>query len=256
MLATGSAPLTLQRESQSSAGAITTNWVGSNGVRDTLVAPAGATLDVQPIGSGYQVVVAPPAALASTTGTQSASSAVSPASSGCYNGANGLSIPDGCVFDTYSNTFYGGHSVSFFAFKQTMSQNVARDVLVSNSINASVSNNGVPAEYAAVYDEWPGSTGNTYAGYSPQSIIQSSTGATVSVSLNAPHFSYSQTEPIFDAESGYDFPHGSGNPAFGAFWEPLAGNTTGTQGTAISSATEIKIGTGQSDLADVVQVDN
>lgn len=235
---------------------VTTHWIGPNGTSDTLVAPPGATLDVQPNASGAAVTVTP-----ASQGSPSASSSLSTdsvtttASTTCYNGDNGLSIADGCVYDSYANTFCAQTSCTHFGFQQTMIQNVKGAVYVAQSLNATVTNNGSQnAQYGAVYDEWPGSTGDVVVQYSPQSILNELSG-TISVSLGIPpFFSFSQSEPFVYAQTGYDFAHGAQNPAFGAFWQAWSGHF-GTPGTGISSANEVHIGAGQSDLADVVQVD-
>ena len=140
-----------------------------------------------------------------------------------------------------------------------MSNNVKGNVLVTQSIDSSLQNDGVPATFGATYDEWPGSSGDTVVQSAPLSISSFDTsGGTLSVGLSAPYFSISVSEPIWDAQAGYLWPHGSGQPAFGAFWLAESNNSTGVgpqsgDSVSIQSANEVRIGSGQSDLADVVQ---
>lgn len=140
-----------------------------------------------------------------------------------------------------------------------MSNNVKGNVLVVQSIDSSLANDGVPATFGATYDEWPGSSGNAVVRASPGTIQSNdTTGAALSVSLTAPYFSIGLTEPIWDAQSGYLWPHGSQQPAFGAFWRAQSDNDTGVgpqpgDSVSVQSANEVRIGSGQSDLGVVVQ---
>jgi hypothetical protein len=235
-VASGSVPMTVDSSGSLADGRVTTTWTTETGDTVTATGPQGTVVQF----SGQTLTVTPPEALT----TASVGNNVAPATP--------APPPNHSWFNALDGSACGGGQCVYGSSEQYSLQEIPGAVYIFQKQTGTVYNDGGCEAGAGVYNEFPGSSGDSGPqNYSPNG--DSTTGAgSYPVGFGAFGFSYNYTVVRSSGTFGPIAPHDWGNPAFGSRWLEASG-TCAKANQGLGSADNIKIGSGQSDWDALVE---